>query len=95
MTIAEKERVAVARREYALETLEVDHEDFVDAETTEAPTGCAGKCCKMFKDNLFMFLILLGVAIGFGLGFGLRAATTSSVATDWISKWSFNFMSAS
>lgn len=52
----------------------------------EAPRGCWGKFVKFLKDNLFMLLILLGVAIGFGLGFGLRAATNDPIAKQWVGK---------
>ena len=53
-------------------------------------SNCKGKCMKVIKDNLFMILILLGVAVGFGLGFGLRAATNSLIAEQWISKLNFS-----
>nr|CDS34454.1 excitatory amino acid transporter 2 [Hymenolepis microstoma] len=50
----------------------------------EAPKGCWAKFVKIIKDNLFMLLILLGVAVGFGIGFGLRAATKSPIAVQWV-----------
>lgn len=63
-------------------------EDSVEyrSQREEAPKGCWGKFMKIIKDNLFMLLILLGVAVGFGLGFGLRAATDSPIAVQWIGK---------
>ncbi|VUZ46044.1 unnamed protein product [Hymenolepis diminuta] len=61
-------------------------EDSVEyrSQREEAPKGCWGKFVKIVKDNLFMLLILLGVAVGFGLGFGLRAATDSPIAVQWV-----------
>ncbi|VDN99574.1 unnamed protein product [Rodentolepis nana] len=50
----------------------------------ETPKGCWAKFVKIIKDNLFMLLILLGVAVGFGIGFGLRAATDSPIAVQWV-----------
>ena len=57
-----------------------------ETDQDDKPSGCKEKCLKIFKDNLFMLLILLGVAVGFGLGFGLRAATDSPIAQQWISE---------
>ena len=64
-------------------------EDGADFEMHEddMQSGCKAKCLKVLKDNLFMLLILAGVALGFGLGFGLRAATQSPIAEQWISEY--------
>lgn len=79
----------------ALAAAAAEETDFYDTEfgpedtqgdDDDIATKKKGKCIGCMKDNLFMILILLGVACGFGLGFGVKSLTNSVQAQQWIGK---------
>ncbi|VDN10012.1 unnamed protein product [Dibothriocephalus latus] len=41
-------------------------------------------CLRFLRDNIFMLLILVGVAVGFGVGFGAKKLTDVVLAETWI-----------